>query len=57
VTEPGVVRHFSGFSDAAIENGLSRIYAGIHFVEAVTEGYKQGSGIGHKIVRLLAAVR
>ena len=28
---PGVTRHFNSFSDAAIEAGLSRIYAGQHF--------------------------
>jgi hypothetical protein len=28
---PGVVRHFSHFSDAAKENGQSRIYLGIHW--------------------------
>ena len=57
VTEPGVVRHFRGFSHAAIENGASRVYAGIHFVQAVTEGYKQGAGVGRRIARLLPPVR
>jgi hypothetical protein len=28
---PGVVRHFSSFSEAAEENGRSRIYLGIHY--------------------------
>ena len=56
VTEPGVVRHFEGFSDAAIENGLSRVYAGIHFVQAVTDGYKQGARIGRDIAHLLPAI-
>jgi membrane-associated phospholipid phosphatase len=28
---PGVARHFNSFSDAAVEAGLSRIYAGQHF--------------------------
>ena len=56
VTEPGVTRHFGGFSDAALENGVSRVYAGIHFVEAVTDGYHQGMGIGRKVAHLLPAV-
>jgi membrane-associated phospholipid phosphatase len=56
VTEPGVVRYFTGFSGAAIENGLSRIYAGIHFVDAVTDGYRQGAGIGREVARLLPPI-
>jgi hypothetical protein len=56
VTEPGVVRHFRGFSEAAIENGASRVYAGIHFLQAVADGYRQGAGIGRKTARLLPAV-
>jgi hypothetical protein len=50
------VRHFRGFSDAAIENGASRVYAGIHFLHAVADGYEQGAGIGRKTARLLPAV-
>jgi PAP2 superfamily protein len=56
-TAPGVVRTFQHFSDAAIENGESRVYAGIHFVKAVIDGYKQGAGIGHKIGHMLPRVR
>ena len=57
VTEPGAVRHFESFSQAAIENGVSRVYAGIHFVDAVTDGYRQGAGIGREIAHLLQPVR
>jgi membrane-associated phospholipid phosphatase len=57
VTEPGVTRHFSGFSEAARENGASRVYAGIHFLDAVADGYKQGTGIGRSVAHLLPAVR
>ena len=56
VTEPGVIRHFRGFSDAAIENGASRVFAGIHFLDAVADGYKQGAGVGRKTSRLLPPV-
>jgi len=56
VTAPGVVRHFEGFSDAALENGASRVYAGIHFVKAVKDGYRQGRGIGRTTARLLPVV-
>jgi len=57
VTEPGVVRRFESFSEAALENGVSRVYAGIHFVDAVTDGYRQGAGIGRTIAHLLSPVR
>ena len=50
---PGVTRSFRSLTDAAVENGLSRAYAGIHFVRAIADGYWQGRGIGRKIARLL----
>jgi membrane-associated phospholipid phosphatase len=56
VTEPTAVRRFESFSAAAVENGMSRVYAGIHFVDAVTDGYRQGAGIGRRIAHLLAPV-
>jgi membrane-associated phospholipid phosphatase len=49
----GVTRSFRGFTEAAVENGLSRAYAGIHFLRAIRDGYQQGSGIGHQIETLL----
>jgi vanadium-dependent haloperoxidase-like protein len=42
----GITRSFQSFSEAARENGDSRIYAGIHFRSAVEEGIRQGSRIG-----------
>jgi len=42
----GITRSFDSFSDAARENGNSRIYAGIHFRSAVEKGIKQGNRIG-----------
>jgi hypothetical protein len=42
----GITRSFSSFSDAARENGESRIYAGIHFRSAVDDGIKHGKKIG-----------
>ena len=45
-TRPGVTRSFSSFSEAAVENGNSRIYIGFHFRHAVTEGLKLGGKIG-----------
>jgi hypothetical protein len=42
----GITRSFRSFSEAASENGESRIYAGIHFRSAVEDGIKQGNRIG-----------
>jgi hypothetical protein len=41
-----VYRSYNGFSQAALENGLSRIYVGFHFRRAVTEGIEHGRSIG-----------
>ena len=43
---PGITRKFWSFSEAARENGASRILAGIHFATAVEAGYEQGERIG-----------
>ena len=53
---PGVVRHYRSLTDAAWENGLSRVYGGIHFMHAVNDGFKQGKGIGRSISQLLPRV-
>jgi hypothetical protein len=42
----GITRSFTSFSQAAEENGASRIYAGIHFRSAVEDGIAQGRQIG-----------
>src|SRR5262249_10840425 len=43
---PNVTRRFWSFSEAARENGASRVLAGIHFSTAVRAGYQQGASIG-----------
>ena len=53
---PGVIRHFDSISAAARENGLSRIYGGIHFRHAVNDGYRQGRSIGREISFMLPRV-
>lgn len=57
LTLPGVTRHYRGFSQAAEENGNSRLYAGIHFRYAVKEGKRQGRSIGQAAAEALAPVR
>jgi hypothetical protein len=42
----GITRKFWSFSEAAQENGASRVLAGIHFPTAVRAGYEQGDRIG-----------
>jgi hypothetical protein len=45
-----VVRRYVSFSQAANENGLSRILVGFHFRKAVDEGIGHGSRIGDRAV-------
>jgi len=46
-----VIRSYSSFSEAAVENALSRIYIGIHFRRAVQEGVQHGRQIGKYAVK------
>jgi hypothetical protein len=57
LTLPGVVREYRRVSDAALENGLSRLYAGIHFRHAIRDGRRQGRSIGRAVAETLAPVR
>jgi len=43
---PGITRSYTSFSQAALENANSRVYAGIHFRTACTEGMRMGEKIG-----------
>jgi len=56
LTLPGVTRRFASFSQAAQENGMSRLFAGIHFRHAVTDGRRQGRSIGRAVAGALAPV-
>jgi hypothetical protein len=56
LTLPGVTRHYKGFSMAARENGLSRIYAGIHFRHAVRDGHRQGRSVGRAVAEALEPI-
>lgn len=46
-------RKFSSFQEAAIEAGLSRFYGGIHFMDAIDNGRKQGLQVGEWVVNTL----
>jgi hypothetical protein len=46
---PGVVRSYRGFSEAALESGLSRIYGGIHFMSSNQKGLAVGAGVGQYV--------
>jgi len=45
-----VLRSYSSFSEAAEENGLSRILVGFHFRNAVNDGIRHGRKIGRRAV-------
>jgi hypothetical protein len=47
---PGLTRKFWSFSEAAQENGASRVLAGIHYPTAVKVGYELGESIGAWVV-------
>jgi len=57
VTLPGVTRRFSSFRQAAQEQGMSRVFGGVHFLHAVEDGLAQGKGIGREVIRMLPPVR
>jgi PAP2 superfamily len=52
-TLPGKTRRFESLTQAAWENGMSRVYGGIHFLHAVEHGIQQGKKIGRTVSRLL----
>jgi hypothetical protein len=44
-------RTFHRITDAAVENALSRVYAGIHFRFACLSGLTQGRNVGAWVVQ------
>jgi PAP2 superfamily len=48
---PGLIRTFTSFSAAGQENADSRVYAGVHFRSATTNGLKLGRQVGRFTVR------
>lgn len=49
-------RKFASFNHAAKESGMSRFYGGIHFMDAVENGWTQGEHVGNWVVSRLSAV-
>jgi membrane-associated phospholipid phosphatase len=47
---PEVTRSFTSFTQAALENGRSRIYGGIHFQSANAAGQALGKKVGEHVV-------
>ena len=44
------VRKFSSFKEASAEAAISRLYGGIHYMPAITEGVKQGEALGKYLI-------
>ena len=44
-------RSFKSFNQAATEAGISRFYGGIHFMDAITNGQKQGVLVGNNVIK------
>ena len=46
---PGISRSFGSFSEAAVENGRSRVFGGIHIDSSSVEGLESGFEIGQYV--------
>ena len=44
-------RSYKSFKQAATEAGISRFYGGIHFMDAITNGQKQGELVGQNVIK------
>ena len=47
---PGVERSYGSFSEAATEACMSRIYGGIHWIYAGTDGVEMGEALADDLV-------
>jgi membrane-associated phospholipid phosphatase len=46
---PGVTRSYTSFSQAALENAMSRVYLGVHYLFDSTNGINVGDAIGNTV--------
>jgi hypothetical protein len=51
------VRNFSSFQAAAEEAAISRLYGGIHYRSAITNGISQGESVGNMVVSQLKGTK
>lgn len=52
-TLPGVSRSYGRFSEAAAEEGVSRLYCGIHFRAGMAAGFEQGEAVAALVAQQL----
>jgi len=50
-------RSYNSFEEAAEEASISRLYGGIHYMPAITEGIKQGKSVGTFVAHKLKATK
>ena len=48
-------RSFTSFQQAAEEAAISRLYGGIHYMDAITNGQELGKNVGEKIISKMKA--
>ncbi|MBD0293815.1 MAG: haloperoxidase, partial [Flavisolibacter sp.] len=46
-------RNFTSFQQAAKEAAISRFYGGIHFMDAIENGFTQGGKVGDWVLKKL----
>jgi len=48
-------RHFDSFQQAASQAAISRFWGGIHFMDAINNGLKQGTRVGNWVIAKISA--
>jgi hypothetical protein len=50
-------RHFTSFKQAAKEAAISRFWGGIHFMDAIDNGFSQGTKVGNWVINKVSALK